>query len=169
MNLPTASPRAQEDNKAIWNEFRSLETSDFYTIGYSGRDIDGFVAMLQSAGIATLIDVRDTPVSMYKPDFSKRNLSRHLEAHGIAYMHLRRFGVPRDIRAQAAEMQDRGVIWDWYDTHVVERYLSRNLSEFLNFADHPVALMCVEFDPTSCHRHRLSIGLEGQGLTSFDL
>ena len=36
-------------------------------------------------------------------------------------------------------------------------------------ADHPVAFMCVELDPTACHRHRLSLALEEQGLRGFDL
>ena len=169
MKLPTASPRVQRDNKAIWNELRSLETADFYTVGYVGRSIDEFVAILRAAGIATLIDVRHTPISMYKPDFSKQNLRRHLQANSIEYLHLPQLGVPRDIRSRAAETQDRGVIWEWYDSYVVEQRFTRNLTEFFNIADHPVALMCAELDPTSCHRHRLSIGLEQHGLNSFDL
>jgi uncharacterized protein (DUF488 family) len=169
MKLPTASARVQQDNKAIWNEFRSIESADFYTIGYSGRNIVEFVAALQLAGVVTLIDVRQNPVSMYKPDFSRQNLARHLEASGIEYLHLPHFGVPRDVRAQAAEAQDREVIWEWYDSNVAEHHITANLTQFLNMAVHPVALMCVEYDPTSCHRHRLSIRLEGFGLTSFDL
>ncbi len=169
MKLPTASARVQQDNKAIWNEFRSPDSADFYTIGYSGRNIGEFVAALQSAGVATLIDVRQNPVSMYKPDFSKRNLARHLKADGIEYLHLPHLGVPRDVRAQAAEARDREVIWDWYDDNVAEQHITPNLTVFLNMADHPIALMCVEHDPTSCHRHRLSIRLERYGLTSFDL
>ncbi len=169
MKLPTASVRVQQDKKAIWNEFRSIESADFYTIGYSGRSIGEFVVMLRSAEVATLIDVRYTPVSMYKPDFSKRNLARHLKASGIEYLHLAHFGVPREVRAQAAEAQNRDVIWEWYDSNIAERHITANLTQFLNMAEHPIALMCVEHDPTSCHRHRLSIRLERYGLTSFDL
>ncbi len=169
MKLPTASVRIQQNNKAIWNEFRSLDSADFYTIGYSGRNIREFVEALQSAGVATLIDVRQNPISMYKPDFSKQNLARHLKAGGIEYLHLPHLGVPREIRAQAAEAQDRELIWDWYDGNVAGQHITPNLTGFLNMAEQPVALMCVEFDPMSCHRHRLSIRLERYGLTSFDL
>ena len=168
MKLPTSSARAQQDKKAIWNEFRSIDSADFYTIGYSGRSIDEFVTMLRSARVATLIDVRHTPASMYNPDFSKKNLSRYLEAKGIDYLHLPHLGVPRDIRARAAKAQDRDVIWNWYDSNVAERHFTENLTGFLNMGQ-PVALMCVEHDPTSCHRHRISIRLERYGLTSFDL
>jgi hypothetical protein len=33
----------------------------------------------------------------------------------------------------------------------------------------PVAMMCMECDPTECHRHRIFIALEEQGLRGFDL
>ncbi len=106
---------------------------------------------------------------MYKPDFSKKNLARHLEAAGIEYLHFQHWGVPREIRLQAAEANDRDLIWDWYDGNVAEQYITQNLTAFLNMADQPVALMCMEYDPTSCHRHRLSLRLENYGLESFDL
>lgn len=169
MKLPTASVRAQQDNKAIWNEFRSVESADFFTIGYSGRNIGEFVTALQSAGVVTLIDVRKNPVSMYKPDFSKKNLERHLKAAGIDYLHLSHWGVPREVRVRAAEAQDRNLIWEWYDGNVAEEHITPNLTGFLNMANQPVALMCLEHDPMSCHRHRLSLRLESYGLTSFDL
>jgi hypothetical protein len=40
---------------------------------------------------------------------------------------------------------------------------------FMNGFEHPVALMCTEIDPHECHRHRLSLALEGMGLNGFDL
>jgi hypothetical protein len=42
------------------------------------------------------------------------------------------------------------------------------LHRFLNL-DHPVAMMCVECDPTECHRHRIFMALENQGLRGFDI
>jgi uncharacterized protein (DUF488 family) len=38
-------------------------TRSFYTIGYEGARVDAFVATLQRAGVETLIDVRDVPLS----------------------------------------------------------------------------------------------------------
>lgn len=169
VKLPTDSARVQQDKKAVWNEFRTLGEADFFTIGYSGRTIAEFVAALKSADVATLVDVRYNPHSMYKPDFSKKNLARHLEAAGIEYLHLPHWGVPREIRTKAAEANDRDMIWVWYDEHVADQYITHNLTLFLNMADQPIALMCMEHDPTSCHRHRLSLRLETYGLASFDL
>jgi uncharacterized protein (DUF488 family) len=105
---------------------------------------------------------------MYRPDLSKGNLQRGLESAGISYFHLREWGVPRDIRARAIETGTRETIWKWYDESVVAPHFQRNLHRFLNIG-HPVAMMCMECDPTECHRHRIFMALECQGLRGFDL
>jgi uncharacterized protein (DUF488 family) len=167
--LPADSAGVQLKNKTEWNQTRSFHSADFFTVSYGGRPIEQFVGTLTFAGVATLVDIRHMPVSMYTPDFSKANLRRHVEAAGIRYLHLPDLGVPRDIRSLAIGKPDRRAIWDWYDRHIAEPYVGHNLHHFLNFADHPVALMCVEVDPTSCHRHRLGLALERLGLQGFDL
>lgn len=167
--LPSASKSAQLNKKACWNDSRSPADADFFTFGYSGRPTAEIFDTLVQAGVSTVVDIRDTPLSMYKPDFSKRNLQRIVGSHGLSYIHLRWLGVPREIRARAAEASDLTVIWDWYDSEVVASFLGRNLNSFFNFADHPIALMCVEIDPESCHRHRLFQALEDRGLHGFDL
>ncbi|MGO9607201.1 MAG: DUF488 family protein [Candidatus Binataceae bacterium] len=145
-----------------------MKTATFFTIGYSGYSIERFLEKLSEAGVRCVVDIRYTPLSMYKPEFSRGNFQRALEAAGFDYMHVPKLGVPRDIRARAIATGNREVIWEWYDKTVVEPFLGRNLHEFMNL-NHPVALMCVEADPTECHRHRLSRALEKNGLQGFDL
>lgn len=169
LKLPTESLKVQIKNKETWNEARAKGTADFFTIGYSGRTIKEFLAAVIDAGVKCLIDVRCNAVSMYKPDFSKSNLQKHLASCGISYLHLPDLGVPRDIRSKALGKSDRDDIWRWYDANVAETFGQRNLHRFFNIADHPVAFMCTELDPTTCHRHRLSLALEQSGLTSFDV
>jgi len=169
LKLPTDSPKVQMANRDAWNASLSVDEADFYTVGYSGRDIRSFIAALEAASIVTLIDIRHTPVSMYKPDFSKRNLERHLAESGIEYLHCPDLGVPRDIRSKAVHDSGREAIWEWYDEHVVPTVASRNLHWFFNSAAHPIALMCTEIDPTACHRHRLALAWGRQGLKFFDL
>jgi uncharacterized protein (DUF488 family) len=123
---------------------------------------------MRDAEIKSLIDIRYSPVSMYRPELSKQNLRKSLEAVGIYYLHSPELGVPKDIRAKAVETGTREVIWEWYDTYIVNKSFSKNLHWFLNI-EHPCALMCVEADPTECHRHRLFLALEKQGLRGFDL
>ena len=169
LNLPTASKGVQLDNRAFWNDSRSPEDADFFTFGYSGRTTDEIMDALKEAKVSTVVDIRFSPFSRYKPDFSRRNLERIVKSHELNYLHLRRLGVPREIRAKAAEAADLNVIWDWYDEAVVRSFAGRNLDTFFNMADHPVALMCTEMDPRACHRHLLFQALEDRGLHGFDL
>ena len=125
------------------------------------------MALLKQHDVRTLVDIRQNPVSMYRPDLSKNNLAQLLDDNGMCYAHVPEFGVQRDIRAKAIATGSREVIWTWYDTNVVASLL--NLHAFLNGFEHPVALMCTEIDPHECHRHRLSLALEGMGLNGFDL
>lgn len=168
LKLPTKPARARADGRAIWNDGRSAASADFFTFGYEGRKTDELLANLKGAGVRSVLDIRYNPVSMYRPELSKSNFERLLGSSGLSYFHLRDWGVPRDIRAKAVESGTRDTIWDWYDSAVVERFFEKNLHHFLNL-DHPVAMMCMECDPTECHRHLLFNALEKHGLKGFDL
>ena len=167
LNLPSAPVKQQIASKADWNESRSPEEADFFTLGYSGRKTEEILELLKQHGVQTVLDIRQHAVSMYRPELSKANLAKLLEDNGMHYEHLPELGVPRDIRAKAIETGSREVIWHWYDEYVVPSLL--NLHTFMNGFEHPVALMCTEIDPHECHRHRLSLALEGMGLNGFDL
>jgi uncharacterized protein (DUF488 family) len=168
LKLPGVSAKRQAENRHLWNDARSADTADFFTIGYTGRRTEDLLGALVTNGVQTLVDIRQNPVSMYRPDLSKTNLRRLAEGRGLRYVHLPELGVPRDIRAKAIETGSRDVIWRWYDEHVVSQYL-KHLDRFLNGLEHPVALMCVEIDPRECHRHRLFLALESHGLRGFEI
>ena len=167
LSLPSVPIKQQIANKSAWNEVRSAETADFFTIGYAGRKTEEILALLKQHGVRTLVDVRQNPISMYRPELGKSNLKRLVEENGMCYAHVPELGVPRDVRAKAIETGSRDVIWTWYDTNVITSFL--NLHLFLKGFERRVALMCTEMDPHECHRHRLSLALERMGLTSFDL
>jgi len=164
LKLPSRNARARAESKALFNEARSVEQADFFTVGYEGRSTDEIMSTLVQSGVRTLLDIRFTPLSMYRPELSKGNLQRRVEADGMSYLHSPACGVPKDIRAKAIASGTR----DWYDEHVVSRFFERNLHWFLNL-DHPIAMMCVEHDPEECHRHRIFLALEKNGLRGFDL
>ena len=153
----------------MWNEARSAADADFFTVGYTGRSLQEILDAIVTAGATSLIDIRHMPVSMYRPELSKQNLQQAVEERGLAYFHARDLGVPREIRAMAADSGTRDTIWTWYDENVVTPKIGKNLHWFWNFFEHPVALMCVEIDPQECHRHRLSLALEKRGMRGFDI
>lgn len=169
LRLPTSSPKRQAQNKITWNASRSADAADFFTTGYSGRQLEDILDTLCQYRVRTLIDVRTNAVSMYRPEFSKRNLEAALADRGIGYDHRPQFGIPREIRAKAINSGSRDVLWEWYDKYVNEIYIGTNLHRFFNTMEHPSVLMCSEFDPTECHRHRLCLYLERLGLHGFDL
>src|ERR1700739_3801341 len=140
--LPTLPVKQQIENKILWNDARSLETADFFTLGYTGRKIEDLIVILMKNGVRTLVDIRQNPVSMYRPELSKNNLANLLAERGLNYAHLPQLGVPRDIRALAIDSGSRDVIWDWYDEYVINEFFGsgRNLHFFLNCVEHPVAL-----------------------------
>jgi uncharacterized protein (DUF488 family) len=168
LKLPTKNARERAESKALWNEARSVDCADFYTIGYEGRTTDDLVAALKDAEVRTLLDIRFTPLSMYRPDLSKGNFQRRIESAGMQYLHSPECGVPKDIRGKAMVSGTRDTIWEWYDSNVVNRLFDFNLHWFMNL-EHPVAMMCVEHDPEECHRHRIFMALEKNGLRGYDL
>lgn len=118
------------------------------TIGYSGLDMPGFVALLAANAVDVVCDVRSTPYSTYKPDFTRGPFRRHLNAAGVRYVFLGdRLG---------ARPKDRGCYVDGQATY---GRIART-AEFRAGLDRvragvetlTLALVCSERDPIECHR-----------------
>ena len=169
MSLPEPPESVQRYNKEIWNLKHLPVVADFYTIGYSGRDIEQFLGLLKVVRVSTLVDIRHTPVSQYKPDFSRENLKSFLSQNAIEYIHKPEWGVPSEVRSKSVGQDTRDAIWDWYDSNVIPGISNGEFVEFREWAKPPLAFMCVESDPTACHRHRLFMALEETGIRGFDL
>ena len=164
IELPIEPIEVQIFNKTMWNLER-VGDFDFYTIGYEKKTIDQFLKLLETKKICTLVDVRKNPISQYKPEFSKENLKETLSKNGIRYVHYPELGVPSEIRRKLGETGDYDWFFKQYDENVVPKLDEVDL-ETLN---HPIAIMCVELDPTKCHRHRIALALEKRGLRGYDL
>ena len=164
IELPQESIDIQIFNKTMWNLERIGEF-DFYTVGYEKKTIEQFLKLLEAKKISTLMDVRKNPVSQYKPEFSKENLEGTLGKNGIKYIHYPELGVPSEIRRKLGETGDYDWFFKQYDENVVPKLDEMDI-ENLNY---PIAIMCVELDPTKCHRHRIALALEKRGLRGYDL
>ncbi|MGA9049142.1 MAG: DUF488 domain-containing protein [Dehalococcoidia bacterium] len=169
LNLPSKSASVQLRDRDQWNLTRSKFDADFYTIGYSGRKVLEFIGILKSVKICSVVDIRFSPTSMYRPEFNKSNLLPILKRHNISYFHQPELGIPRDIRGMALDTNSRDVLWEWYDRYIVGNYINGNLDNFFNSSIHPIAFLCLEVSPLECHRHRLALALERKGLRSYDL
>jgi uncharacterized protein (DUF488 family) len=126
-----------------------------YTIGYEKALLKDVVSTLAAARVATLIDVRDRPISR-RPGFSKRQLAAAIEDAGMRYVHLQPLGTPPEGRLAGRRRE-----WDRF-WGIVEEKLARPeaelaLQEAAEIAGAaPSCLVCYEADWQVCHRRRVA-------------
>lgn len=119
------------------------------SVGYEGRTADELVAVLHSAEVDLLVDVRLTPASR-KPGLSKNKLADRLAAEGIAYRHVRELGNPRDNRE--AFRSGRPAARRRY-VKVLDNGAGSVLDDLLEEARNiRIAMLCFERDHDECHR-----------------
>ena len=127
------------------------------TIGYEGASLESFISTLKAAGVTTLLDVRELPISRRK-GFSKRALSEALVEAGVSYRHERSLGSPKTIRHQLHADGNYADFFRQFSSYLqLQRPLLRELA---NQLDGTVALMCFERDPATCHRTIVAKELE---------
>lgn len=126
------------------------------SVGYEGRSIDDFVAILLAAGVRRLVDVREVALSR-RVEYRKQALERSLSRVGIGYQHLSEAGNP--YRREKAHV---GRCLEAY-----RRYLDRNpgvLDSVANsIKDEPAAILCYEREHGACHRSILLKALVAEG------
>jgi uncharacterized protein (DUF488 family) len=126
-----------------------------YTIGYQKALLRDVIATLNAAGVATLLDVRDRPISR-RPGFSKRQLAAAIEDAGMRYVHLAALGTPPEGR-----LANRRREWERF-WGIVEEKLGRpeaeiDLYQAAEIAEAvPSCLLCYEADWQVCHRRRIA-------------
>ena len=123
--------------------------STVVSIGYEQRTIEDLVELLQSHGVAVLVDVRLNPISR-KKGFSKKALASALIDAGIEYRHERDLGNPKDNR----EPFRRGLrsARDRYINHILNG-TAAVYTDIIELAlSTRIALLCYERNHNSCHR-----------------
>jgi len=144
-----------------------LKSMKIHTIGYEGATIDEVIAALRSAGIEQVIDVRALPLSR-RPGFSKTPLRNALAEAGIAYVHLKALGTPKEGR-DAAKKGDRETLAAIYAGQLDLPEAQVQAAEMRALAaERPSALLCYERAPDCCHR-TLLLEAEGGGAEVIDL
>jgi len=121
-----------------------------FTIGYEGLDLDGFMSLLSSHGVDTVVDVREMPLSR-KPGFSKKALASALNLSGVEYVHMVRLGCPKPVRDDYRDDGD----WDRYTVRFLEHLKTQRaaVAELADMVESSTcALLCYEADSNFCHR-----------------
>src|ERR1700742_2509355 len=123
-----------------------------FTIGYEQTPAKSVLDELEQAGVKLLVDVRAV-ASSRRPGFSKSQLAAGLDERGIAYVHLRGLGTPKEGRL-AARSGQYDVLQKIYTKHLKTAQAREELDELsaLVLKSGPVCILCYERDHTHCHR-----------------
>lgn len=140
------------------------------TIGYEHTTPGAFLDELIRAQIGLVVDVRAVAASR-RPGFSKRQLAATLDEHGIAYLHLRALGTPKEGRL-AARSGDLATLFRIYESHLATPAAREELDALTELvrSGRRLCLLCYERDPDHCHRQRVAaLMAERTGAAIVDL
>jgi uncharacterized protein (DUF488 family) len=146
-------------------------SNPFFTIGHSTRPIDEFVALLMTAEVKLVVDVRTVPRSRTNPQFNRDALPTSLAAHGIAYEHFPALGGLRG--KQPGVSPDVNAFWENASFHNYADYALgedfRSSLEKLRALGHATRLtvMCAESLWWRCHRRIIADYLIADGEEVF--
>ena len=124
-----------------------------FTIGYEQTPSKAVLDELEHAGVKLLVDVRAV-ASSRRPGFSKNQLAAGLDERGIAYLHLRGLGTPKEGREAARSGKYRRAAQDLSPKHLKTPQAKEELDELsaLVKKSGPVCILCYERDHAHCHR-----------------
>jgi uncharacterized protein (DUF488 family) len=123
-----------------------------FTIGYEQTPQWAVLDELKAAGVKLLVDVRAV-TSSRRPGFSKNQLAAALDERGIAYVHMKGLGTPKEGR-QAARSGNYEELRKIYSAHLKKPQPRQELDELFALVKTagPVCLLCYERDHERCHR-----------------
>jgi uncharacterized protein (DUF488 family) len=141
-----------------------------FTIGYEQTPSKAVLDELAHAGVKLLVDVRAI-ASSRRPGFSKNQLAAGLDERGIAYLHLRGLGTPKNGR-EAARSGQYELLHKIYSAHLKTTQAREELDELSSLVktSGPVCILCYERDHSHCHRQWIAEIIEDRdGVTVKNL
>ena len=138
-----------------------------FTLGYQWRTVPEVLEIVRRHGITQVLDVRENAHSR-KPGFSVPDLEAAFANAGIVYVHLPELG---------CERESRHALWNGAPTmDFLDRYRRRVAERRAALADlirrvrgSRTLLLCLERDPSKCHRAVLGEELRAHGVPVQDL
>jgi uncharacterized protein (DUF488 family) len=128
-----------------------------FTIGYERKPLPAFLARVAEAGVETLLDVRELPLSRVR-GFSKTALSAALQARGIGYRHLPALGSPRALRRALHQTGDFAAFTRGYLAHLQGQTDAVHEAQQLAY-DRTCCLLCFEQNHQQCHRQFVALAM----------
>jgi uncharacterized protein (DUF488 family) len=120
-----------------------------HTVGHSNHSIERFLALLLSAGITAVADVRSTPYSRFNPQFRREPLQEALAGARIQYVFLGEELGARSKDPDCYDEQGRVSYAKLAQTDGFRRGIDRLKA---GMSDFRISIMCAEREPLECHR-----------------
>lgn len=138
-----------------------------YTLGHSNRPLDQFLALIDSAGIRTLVDVRAQPGSSRFPQYMSESLRKSLEARGIVYHWAgRQLGGMREPRPGSKHVAIESESLRAFADHMETEAFEKGIVGLVRIArQSSTALLCAERLPEDCHRGLIADFLTLRGIS----
>jgi uncharacterized protein (DUF488 family) len=132
------------------------------TLGYQGRDLAEVLQIVRQQHIEQVVDIRDRATSK-KPGFSATELHQALARMGVGYSHLPELGCTSESRHALWRGKPLEPFLDAYRRRLAQRPEAfTDLVRRVRSA--PTLLLCLERDPSRCHRAVLVEKLRGEGI-----
>lgn len=139
--------------EAMAKTTEKTEPKSIYTIGYSVRSIEDFLALLKAHGIQTVIDIRTIPKSRHCPQFNKELLKTSLRKSKIGYRHMKDLGGLRHARKDSINTGWINASFRGFADYMQTPAFQKALEKLEKIADKKrCVLMCAEAVPWRCHR-----------------
>lgn len=138
-----------------------------FSIGYGSRSLDDCLALLRRFDIACLVDVRTSPYSRHRPEFSRQSLDASMKAAGIRYVFQGDSlgGRPDDPGCYVDGKVDYERLTSLESFQKGLDRLERALAQGMR-----LALMCSEGRPEDCHRSKaIGVALAARGIEVIHL
>lgn len=127
-----------------------------WTLGHGALAEDELTALVASAGIATVVDVRRRPGSRRHPQYRRAAMQRWLPEAGVGYRWVEALGGHRDADADSPNVALDEPLRAYAD-HLATPEGRDALTDLLALAlVTPTAVCCAESDWRSCHRRILA-------------
>jgi uncharacterized protein (DUF488 family) len=127
------------------------------TVGHGTHAENELAALLRSAGVAALVDVRIAPGSRRFPQFGRTALEAWLPARGITYFWERRLGGFRKLPANSPDVALQNMSFRAYAAHMRTPEFAAAMDQVVARATaEPTALMCSESVWWRCHRRLIA-------------
>jgi uncharacterized protein (DUF488 family) len=142
------------------------------TVGHGARRADELLAVLQHAGVATLIDIRRFPSSRRHPQFTHDALAASLPAHGIRYeWQGETLGGRRSQRASSRHVALANAAFAGYADHMDTPAFRGAVEALVGRAEagERLAVMCAETLWWRCHRSLVADALICRGVDVIHL